>query len=105
MNMHFSSRGLRTLLTVVGAVLYLFLFLATSSSATGSQRDGMLFDGGAYGPTPEVAVQSAIWDAEESASTYQLYTCQLVGEPRIFPGPNPEWGRNFSAQVTVECTP
>jgi hypothetical protein len=48
-----------------------------------------------------------MWTPEpiESASAYQLFTCELVGEPRIFPGPNPEWGRNFRAQVTLECTP
>jgi hypothetical protein len=58
----------------------------------------MLFDGASFGPTIEVAIQGAILDAEVSASAYQLFTCELVGEPQIFPGPNPEWGRNFRAQ-------
>jgi hypothetical protein len=65
----------------------------------------MLFTGGAFGPTADVAIQSAIGDAETSASAYRLFTCQLVDEPLIFPGPNPAWGRNFTAQVTVACTP
>ena len=69
-----------------------------------AQSEGMFFDGGAFGPTEEVAIRGAIDDAAVSASAYQLFTCELVGEPRIFPGPNPEWGRNFRAQVRVFCT-
>jgi hypothetical protein len=65
----------------------------------------MLFDGAAFGSTIESAIQGAIGDAQVSASAYQLFTCELVGEPRIFPGPNPEWGRNFRAGVTLSCTP
>jgi hypothetical protein len=65
----------------------------------------MLFDGAAFGSTIESAIRGAIGDAEVSASAYQLFTCELVGEPRIFPGPNPEWNRNFRAGVTLECTP
>jgi hypothetical protein len=80
-------------------------FLAISSPGIGSERDAMLFTGAGFGPTVDVAIGSAIGDAEMSASAYQLFTCELVGEPSIFPGPNPEWSRNFSAQVTVACTP
>jgi hypothetical protein len=79
--------------------------LATASPAFAQNDGGMFFDGASFGPTIEVAVQGAIWDAETSASAYQLFTCELVGEPQIFPGPNPEWQRNFSAQVRVFCTP
>jgi hypothetical protein len=92
----------RAPLTAASAIL---CFLATSSPVVGAQSEAMLFDGAAFGPTIEVAIQSAIGDAEVSASGYQLFTCQLVGEPRIFPGPNPAWNRNFRAQVTVACTP
>jgi len=79
-------------------------FLAAWSPAV-AQTDGLFFDGASFGPTEEVAIQGAIWDAETSAEAYQLYTCELVGEPQIFPGPNPEWGRKFRAQVRVFCTP
>jgi hypothetical protein len=92
----------RAPLTATSAIL---CFLATSSTVVGSPSEGMLFDGAAYGPTVEVAIQSAIGDAQVSASGYQLLTCQLVGEPRIFPGPNPARNRHFRAQVTVACTP
>ncbi len=77
----------------------------TASSPAIAQDGGMFFDGASVGPTEEVAIQGAIWDAETSAQAYQLFTCELVGEPQIFPGPNPEWGRKFRAQVRVFCTP
>jgi hypothetical protein len=102
MNMRLTCLCCRGPLALASAIL---CSLAASSPAIGSQSDGMLVDGAAFGPTVEVAIQSAIWDAEVSASAYQLFTCHLVGEPQIFPGPNPKWSRNFSAQVTVECTP
>jgi hypothetical protein len=86
------------------AAATLLCVFATSTSVVGAESDWMLFDGAAFGPTVEVAIQGAIDDAENSASAYQLYTCRLVGEPQIFPGPNPEWSRNFTAQVTVACT-
>jgi len=69
-----------------------------------AQSDGMFFDGASFGPTEEVAVQGAIWDAEASASASGLFNCDLVGEPQIFPGPAPEFGRNFRAQVRLFCT-
>jgi hypothetical protein len=93
-----NSRFRRAPLTVAAAIL---CFLASPAVA---QSDGMIFDGAGYGPTEEYAIQAAIWDAETSASAYQLFECELVGEPQIFPGPNPEWSRNFSAQVRVFCT-
>jgi hypothetical protein len=98
---NFADRWRRALLT--GAVAILCL-LAASLPAIGL-RSGMLFTGGGFGPTRETAIQQATWDAEASASAYQFFTCRLVGEPSIFPGPNPEWGRNFRAEVTLECTP
>jgi hypothetical protein len=62
------------------------------------------FDGGGSGPTPETAIQAAIWDAEITASGYGLFTCELVGEPAVFPQP-PGSPRSFSAQVRLQCTP
>ncbi|SRR6266545_2338429 len=101
MKVYSISRCGRAPLTVTLAIL---CSLAASSPAIGSQS-GMQFEGGGFGPTVAVAIRGAIEDAEVSASAYQLFTCALVGEPRIFPDPNPQWGRNFRAQVTVECTP
>jgi hypothetical protein len=104
MSKSFSARKLGAALAVLTAVF----FFMTSASATVSdpgQDSPMLFTGASFGPTPEVAIQGAIGDAETSASAYQLFTCRMVGDPQIFPGPNPEWGRNYSAQVTVACTP
>ena len=101
MNPPLTFRRCRTTLTVTAAI---FSSLSVSSPASGAQGDGMLFDGAAFGPTEEVAIRSAIEDAEVSASAYQLYTCELVGEPQIFPGPDPARRRNFRAQVTVSCT-
>jgi hypothetical protein len=101
-NMQSTSRRRRAPLTMASAIL---VSLAASSPAIASQREGMLFTGAGYGPTRDYAIQAAIWDAETSASAYQFYTCELVGEPRIFPGPNPEWSRNFSAEADVFCTP
>lgn len=62
------------------------------------------FDGGGYGPSEEVAVQAAIWDAEASAEAYGLYSCEMVGEPQIFPQA-PGSRRAFTAQVTLRCEP
>lgn len=107
MNMNFSDhlsnfvdRWRRALLSAVVAILCL---LAASLPALAQK--GMIFTGAGYGPTREYAIQAAIWDAEAPASAYQLFTCELAGEPLIFPGPNPEWGRNFSAEADVFCTP
>lgn len=100
MNMHLAHHS-RVPLAVASAILGL---MASSSSAVHAQGEGMLFTGAGFGPTIDVAIQSAIWDAETSASAYQLSNCQLVGEPAIFPGPNPAWSRNFTAEATVMCT-
>lgn len=91
----------RTLLTAATAILCIF---ASSSPAGGSQGNWMMFTGGGYGPTPDVAIQGAIWDAEATASGYQLFNCRLAGQPLIFPGSNSRWGRNFNAEATLVCT-
>ena len=101
MSTHFSDHLRRAVLTGVVAIL---CFLATSSPAIGLQI-GKLFTGGGFGPTPEVAIQQATWDAQISAEAEQLFTCEQVGEPSFFPGPDPAASRNFSAEVTLECTP
>ncbi len=74
-----------------------------ASPASSSQFNPSYFTGGGFGPTAEVAIQSAIWDAEATASYFQLYQCQLVGEILIFARANARFGRNFNAEVTVAC--
>jgi hypothetical protein len=96
-----THRFRRAPLTVASAIL---CSLAMPSPAI-AQGDGMLFDGGGFGPTEEVAIRQAVEDAEVSASAYQLFTCELVGEPQIFPDPTNEFGRFFRAQVQLFCTP
>jgi len=62
------------------------------------------FDGGGSGSTPETAVQAAIDDARNSASGYGLFTCELAGEPEVFPRPAGSL-RAYSAQVRLRCGP
>jgi hypothetical protein len=62
-----------------------------------------IFDGAGYGSTAETAVRQAIGDAQVSASAYQLFTCELVGEPEVFPQP-PGSLRAFRAHVRMRCT-
>jgi hypothetical protein len=88
----------RAALAVLGV-----LFLSVSLPA--EAQDIEFFTGGGYGPSPEVAIQAAIWDAETSASAYMLYTCEVVGEPEVFPRSDDIRGNYFGAQVTVHCTP
>lgn len=81
------------------------LLSAVVSSPAGSAQFGpALFTGGGFGPTADVAIQSAIWDAEVSASYYLFSDCRLAGEILIFTRPNPRFGRNFNAQVTIACS-
>ena len=79
--------------------------LCALAAPAAAQSDGMFFDGGGFGPTEDIAIRRAIEDAEVSASAYQLFTCELVGEPQIFPGTHPERGPVIRAQVRVFCTP
>lgn len=98
--MHCFVRKSRAALAIVCTGLFL---AAASVSAGGAAK---LFTGGGYGPTPELAVQAAIEDAENSASSEQLYTCVLVGDPQVFgPRPGPRGGVRFTAEATVSCTP
>ena len=75
------------------------------SSLVAGSAEAKLFTGGGFGPTEEVAIQAAIWDAETSASAEQLYTCRLVGEPSVFPRIDPLRGPSFNAEATLECIP
>ncbi|MDQ7905042.1 hypothetical protein RB614_10970 [Phytohabitans sp. ZYX-F-186] len=64
-----------------------------------------LFDGGGRGPTAEVAVQSAFWDAQITAQSVGFYgECAIVGTPAIFETFNdPNFGHVFRAQLTISC--
>jgi hypothetical protein len=94
MRLRFSVRNLGLALALAGTLI------TTSLSAFVPE----FFDGGGSGSTAESAVQAAIWDAEITASGYGLFTCELVGEPAVFPQP-PNAPRPFSAQVRLHCTP
>jgi hypothetical protein len=98
------TAGRRTGATL--AVTGVAVALLGAASSASADSTGMLFDGGGRGPTAEVAIRSAIGDAETSASAYQLYTCTPVGQPQVFESANdPNLGHVFRAQVTVSCTP
>jgi hypothetical protein len=94
----FSLRRLALTLVPVGLLL-----VASPSRVDAYHYDALFFVGGGYGPTPEVAIQMAFWDAEASAQSLQRYTCEIIGSPQLFPGPNPARRRNFAAQVMVAC--
>ena len=100
----FSHRRLHAALTGFATILVLTM---ASSPATGSAADTPWvpesFDGGGYGSTAQSAIYAAIGDAENTASGYGLYTCELVGEPQVFPQP-PGSLRRFTAQVKLRCT-
>jgi hypothetical protein len=99
--MSLRSTGRRTGATL--AVTGAFVSALGVASAPASSS-GMLFDGGGYGPTAEVAIRGAIDDAAVSASAYGLFNCTQVGEPQVFSRPSDPFGRFFRAQVTVSCT-
>lgn len=94
MRMRFSTGALGLAIGLAGISLAPPLFAAAPE----------FFDGGGSGSTAEVAVQQAIWDAEASANAYGLYTCELVGEPAVFPQPSGSQ-RAFRAQVQLRCAP
>jgi len=64
-----------------------------------------LFCGAGRGPTAEVAIQSALGDAQTSAQSMGFYgDCTIVGEPQIFEAFNdPNYGHIFRAQVNATC--
>jgi hypothetical protein len=78
------------------------LILLAAAPALASQS-GILFTGGGSATTPEGAIFGAIDDAQVSASALQLYTCELVGEPRVFQYPGTR--RPFAAEADMFCTP
>ena len=99
MNTRSIHRSLRTPLLAAASAL----LLLAAAPALASQT-GMLFTGGGSGSTPEGAIFGAIDDAQASAGAMQLYTCELVGEPRVFHTPSRRI-RPYSAEADMFCTP
>jgi hypothetical protein len=64
-----------------------------------------LFDGGGRGPTAQVAIGSALEDAQNTAQSVGFYgACTIVGEPQVFETFNdPNFGHVFRAQVQASC--
>jgi hypothetical protein len=86
-------------LTVGAASVTALIMFATAATASG------LYCGGGRSLTAEGAIQSAIADAENSASGDGLFTCELVGEPQVFESFNdPNFGHVFRAQVNMACS-
>jgi hypothetical protein len=89
----------RRVVVVAVAIFAFALFAAAPAGAT-----SMLWCGGGFGPTPEIAVQRAIEDAQISASGSGQFTCVLVGEPQVFTAHNEYRGDFFTAQVNMSCS-
>ena len=82
--------------------LALALGLAGATAAPAlAQFVPAVFDGGGSGSTAESAVFAAIDDAQQTASGFGLFTCELVGDPQVFTSSRAV--RPFSAQVRLYC--
>jgi hypothetical protein len=66
-----------------------------------------LFCGAGRGRTVAVAIQSAFWDAKNTAQSEGFYgDCTIVGQPAIFETANdPNFGHIFRASLNVSCQP
>jgi hypothetical protein len=99
MTLRTHTRRIGMPLTVGAASLAALALMASTANASG------LWCGGGRGPTAEVAIQSAIDDARNSASSEGLFDCTLVGEPQVFETLNdPNFGHVFRAQVNMACS-
>jgi hypothetical protein len=82
-----------------GAGLSVLALAAPTASALSG-----LYCGGGRGPTAEVAIQSAIDDARNSAQGDGLFDCELVGEPFVAFVENDPWrGDFYRASVNMSC--
>lgn len=100
MDVNWAHHGRRVSLVLTAALIS----FVVSSPAGSAQGGPAFFTGGGYGPTADVAIQGAIWDAQESAGYFQFYNCQLVGDVLIFARANARGGRSFNAQATIACS-
>jgi hypothetical protein len=99
MKVHSPTRHGRTM--AIGVIACAITVLGPTASAIADA----LYCGAGRGPTSAVAVQSAIWDAENSAQGDGLFTCTLVGEPQVFFIENdPIRGHFFRASVKMSCS-
>lgn len=87
------------LLAVAAGSMALVTFTATSAAAS------MEFCGAGRGPTAQVAIDSALDDARNSAQSVGLYgPCAIVGEPDVAEYPNdPNYGHIFRASLIASC--
>lgn len=64
-----------------------------------------LYCGSGRGPTPERAINKAIYDAEISAEGDGLYTCTIVGQPSVWFVPYEQHqGGFYRAGVNMTCS-
>ncbi|MGH3011671.1 MAG: hypothetical protein ACRDMY_07510 [Gaiellaceae bacterium] len=64
-----------------------------------------IYCGGGRGPTAEMAIQTAIWDAQSSAEGDGLFTCTLADEPKVAFIQNDAYGGSFwRASVNMSCS-
>jgi hypothetical protein len=97
MTLRGNTRRIGIPLTIAAASALALVTSAASASG--------LWCGGGRGPTAEVAIQSAIDDARNSAAGEGLFNCTLVGEPQVFETLNdPNFGHVFRAQVNMACS-
>jgi hypothetical protein len=64
-----------------------------------------IYCGSGRGPTPEYAINKAIYDAEVSAEGDGLFTCTIVGEPTVWFVPYEHYpGGFYRAGVNMTCS-
>ncbi|MFI0451824.1 hypothetical protein [Actinomadura sp. 6N118] len=96
--MMLSRRMNRGVLLAVGSAAAL---LGAAGPALAS---GALYCGAGRGLTRDVAIQSAIDDANVSASADGRFHCVLNGQPEVFEVfDDPNFGHIFRASVTMNC--
>ncbi|MFG2004992.1 hypothetical protein ACGFNU_38195 [Spirillospora sp. NPDC048911] len=87
-----------------GALLAVGSAAALVAAAGPSLASGALYCGAGRGLTRDVAIQSAIDDANVSASSDGRFHCVLDGEPQVFEVfDDPYFGHIFRASVTMNC--
>jgi hypothetical protein len=88
----------RSIVAAGAGASVLALFAPIASAAA-------IYCGGGRGPTAEVAIQSAIWDAQSSAEGDGLFTCTLADEPKVaFIQNDPLRGDFWRASVNMTCS-
>ncbi|OPC77315.1 hypothetical protein B4N89_43110 [Embleya scabrispora] len=88
-----------------GALLVAGLAAALLSAAAPAMASGTAaYCGGGMGPTADIAVRSAIEDAQDSARTDGRHSCEPADAPQVFEVfDDPYRGHVFYASVTLNC--